>query len=60
MKLESPAQAKIIPAPGNPADVPAWRQALLRWRAEERLRLGHDDNRRSTIGFRCAVDLDSL
>lgn len=50
MKLETPvgeadwADAKIIPAPSDPADIPAWRQALLRWRAEEQLRLGYDDS----------------
>lgn len=34
--------AKILAAPADPADLPAWRAALTRWRAEARARTGHD------------------
>jgi hypothetical protein len=34
--------AKILAAPDDPADWPAWREALVRWRAEARERIGHD------------------
>jgi sulfatase modifying factor 1 len=34
---------KILAAPDDPADWPAWRDALARWRSEARDRLGHDD-----------------
>lgn len=37
------SQAKIIPAPNDPADIPNWREALLRWREEEKTRLAYDD-----------------
>lgn len=33
---------KILAAPDDPADWPAWREALARWRREARLRLGYD------------------
>lgn len=35
--------AKILAAPDDPADWPAWRGALTRWRAEARDRVGYDD-----------------
>lgn len=35
--------AKILIAPEDPAERPAWRAALARWRSEARTRLGHDD-----------------
>jgi hypothetical protein len=34
--------AKILAAPDDPADWPAWREALARWRAEAALRIGYD------------------
>jgi hypothetical protein len=34
--------AKIFAAPDHPAEWPAWRAALARWRAEARLRVCHD------------------
>ena len=34
---------KILAAPDDPADWPAWRAALVRWRAEARARTGYDD-----------------
>jgi hypothetical protein len=34
--------AKILAAPDDPADWPAWRAALRRWRREARARTGHD------------------
>lgn len=37
-------QAKIIPAPDNPADFPAWREALLQWREEAKTQLTYDDS----------------
>ncbi len=40
--------AKILAAPADPADRPAWRAALARWRAEARARVGHDDSRYRT------------
>jgi hypothetical protein len=33
---------KILAAPDDPADWPAWRDALARWRDEARARLSHD------------------
>ena len=33
--------AKILAAPGDPAEWPAWREALLRWRDDARARTGH-------------------
>ena len=35
--------AKIFVAPDDPADWPAWRDALRRWRAEAAARIGYDD-----------------
>lgn len=35
--------AKILAAPDDPADWPAWREALARWRAEARQRVSYDD-----------------
>ena len=35
--------AKIFAAPDDPADWPAWREALTRWRAEAAARIGYDD-----------------
>ena len=34
--------AKIIAAPDDPADWPAWRDALRRWRADAAQRIGYD------------------
>jgi sulfatase-modifying factor enzyme 1 len=34
--------AKILAAPDDPADWPAWRAALAEWRDDARRRLGHD------------------
>src|SRR5262249_54540995 len=34
--------AKILGAPDDPADWPAWRAALARWREEARARIGYD------------------
>jgi formylglycine-generating enzyme len=41
--LSSLDGAKIIAAPDDPADWPAWRAALGRWRDEARTRIGYDD-----------------
>ncbi|WP_026875337.1 SUMF1/EgtB/PvdO family nonheme iron enzyme [Jiangella gansuensis] len=38
-------EAKIFAAPDDPADWPAWRAALTRWRAEARARVGYDGSR---------------
>ena len=35
-------EAKILAAPEDPADRPAWREALQRWRREARRRTGYD------------------
>ena len=35
-------RAKIVAAPDDPAEWPAWRDALLRWRDEARARIGYD------------------
>ena len=35
--------AKILAAPDDPADWPAWRDALTRWRAEAAARIEYDD-----------------
>ncbi|MEJ7795050.1 MAG: SUMF1/EgtB/PvdO family nonheme iron enzyme [Nocardioides sp.] len=37
-------EAKIIAAPADPADRPAWREALHRWRREARERTAYDDS----------------
>ncbi|MFG3701332.1 SUMF1/EgtB/PvdO family nonheme iron enzyme [Micromonospora sp. NPDC047620] len=34
-------EAKVFAAPGDPADWPAWREQLTRWRADARARLGY-------------------
>lgn len=34
--------AKVFAAPDDPADWPAWRDALVRWRTEAHARLGYD------------------
>lgn len=34
--------AKIVAAPDDPADWPAWRAALVRWRDDARTRIGYD------------------
>ena len=36
--------AKIFSAPDDPADWPAWRAALTRWREEAAARIGYDDS----------------
>ncbi|MES2056386.1 MAG: SUMF1/EgtB/PvdO family nonheme iron enzyme [Pseudomonadota bacterium] len=38
-------EAKIFAAPDDPADWPAWRGALTRWRSEVRHRIGYDAHR---------------
>ena len=35
--------AKIFAAPDDPADWPAWRDTLTRWRAEAAVRIEYDD-----------------
>ncbi len=40
--LEPLDTAKIFVAPDDPADWPAWRAALTRWRAEAAARIGYD------------------
>jgi hypothetical protein len=40
--LDSLDGAKILAAPDDPADWPAWRAALARWRDEARERIGYD------------------
>ena len=42
--LEQLDGAKIFVAPDDPADWPAWREALHRWRAEASARIGYDDS----------------
>jgi hypothetical protein len=37
--------AKVFAAPDDPADWPAWRAALIRWRTEARARLGYRGSR---------------
>ena len=41
--LEPLDAAKIFAAPDDPADWPAWREALTRWRAQAAERIGYDD-----------------
>ena len=36
--------AKVFAAPDDPADWPAWRKTLSRWRAEAAARIGYDDD----------------
>lgn len=38
-------EAKIFAAPDDPADWPAWRAALTRWRSETRRRIAYDPHR---------------
>ncbi|WP_205857122.1 SUMF1/EgtB/PvdO family nonheme iron enzyme [Phytoactinopolyspora endophytica] len=38
-------EAKILAAPSDPADWPAWREQLARWRVEARARIGYDGSR---------------
>ncbi|MBL8598044.1 MAG: SUMF1/EgtB/PvdO family nonheme iron enzyme [Devosia sp.] len=38
-------EAKIFAVPDDPADWPAWRAALTRWRSEARAKVGYDDAR---------------
>jgi formylglycine-generating enzyme len=38
-------EAKILAAPDDPTDWPAWRDALRRWRSEARARIGYDGRR---------------
>jgi sulfatase modifying factor 1 len=40
--LDTLDAAKILAAPDDPADWPAWRQALRRWRVEAAARIGYD------------------
>ena len=42
--LEPLDTAKIFAAPDDPADWPAWRETLTRWRAEAAARIGYDDS----------------
>ena len=41
--------AKFLAAPDDPADRPAWRAALRRWREEARRRVGYDDARYTAV-----------
>jgi formylglycine-generating enzyme len=42
-ELDGLDTAKILAAPDDPADWPAWREALKRWRAEAAARIAYDD-----------------
>ena len=42
--LDALDSAKILAAPDAPADWPAWRDALKRWRSEASARVGYDDS----------------
>jgi formylglycine-generating enzyme len=42
-------EAKIFAAPDDPADWPAWRAAITRWRDEARSRIGYDPCRYETM-----------
>ena len=42
---------KILAAPDDPAEWPAWRSALARWRDEARARVGYDDGAYSAPEF---------
>ncbi|SEE40212.1 SUMF1/EgtB/PvdO family nonheme iron enzyme [Jiangella alba] len=51
-------EAKILAAPDDPADWPAWRAALTRWRSEARERTAYDGSRydaERTDGFVVAL-----
>src|SRR5262245_31081535 len=41
-------EAKILAAPDDPADWPAWRDQLARWRVSARQRLGYQGTRYGT------------
>lgn len=41
--------AKVLAAPDDPADRPAWRAALRRWREEARRRVRYDDARYAAV-----------
>ena len=43
-ELDGLDAAKILAAPDDPADWPAWRDALTRWRLEAAKRIGYDDS----------------
>ena len=43
-QLDGLDKAKIFAAPDDPADWPAWREALKRWRAEAAARIEYDDS----------------
>jgi sulfatase modifying factor 1 len=42
--LDALDTAKILAAPDNPAEWPAWRDALKRWRSEAAARVAYDDS----------------
>jgi hypothetical protein len=46
-------EAKILAAPADPADLPAWRAALTRWRSEARERIGYDGRRYAAVDRPC-------
>ncbi|NUR24634.1 MAG: hypothetical protein HOV83_02070, partial [Catenulispora sp.] len=46
-------EAKIFAAPDDPADWPAWRSALDRWRAGARERVGYDGSRYDVAPLDC-------
>ncbi|MGH3727756.1 MAG: SUMF1/EgtB/PvdO family nonheme iron enzyme [Micromonosporaceae bacterium] len=46
-------EAKIFAAPDDPAQWPAWRAALARWRAEAGTRLGYTGDRYDSAGSPC-------
>ncbi|MCP3802107.1 formylglycine-generating enzyme family protein [Allokutzneria sp. A3M-2-11 16] len=52
--------AKMLAAPSDPAEWPAWREALRRWRSEARERHAYDDERYRHEGSRWAADAVSV
>ncbi|MFI2651278.1 SUMF1/EgtB/PvdO family nonheme iron enzyme [Micromonospora fulviviridis] len=46
-------EAKIFAAPDDPADWPAWREQLTRWRADARARLGYTGGHYDEIAGDC-------
>ncbi|MFI9644028.1 SUMF1/EgtB/PvdO family nonheme iron enzyme [Micromonospora sp. NPDC051925] len=51
--LDELDEAKIFAAPDEPADWPAWREQLTRWRAEARHRLGYTGRHYDEIAGDC-------
>ncbi len=48
--------AKVLAAPDHAGDIPAWRDALARWRLEARERTGYDGSAYDRPGQRWAAD----